>query len=230
MFLADLRRPRSEPSNYYSTEGPRDLPLAKKHKPNPELFQARPDKATSVPLSLEQQQLHKLSSSPKSLSSEGLSSDKGVSSGGSAGTPRWSSREGFSGLGRKAPGVGGGSSLGKEKLMTRLRQREQLGMLVMADRDMADAELLSYRDDLENQDCLTQMDDLQVRKQTLVVSPPLKPSYSYVLQISCKWGNPHSALFCPMIIDVKPHQTDFSLCRKQCTVRKVKLVDVDNSK
>lgn len=36
-------------------------------------------------------------------------------------------------------------------------------MLVMADREMADAELLSYREDLENQDCLTQMDDLQVR-------------------------------------------------------------------
>lgn len=36
-------------------------------------------------------------------------------------------------------------------------------MLVMADREMADAELLSYREDLENQDCLTQMNDLQVR-------------------------------------------------------------------
>lgn len=36
-------------------------------------------------------------------------------------------------------------------------------MLVMADREMADAELLSYREDLENQDCFTQMDDLQVR-------------------------------------------------------------------
>uniref|UniRef100_A0A3B5ALD3 Calmodulin-binding transcription activator 1 n=1 Tax=Stegastes partitus TaxID=144197 RepID=A0A3B5ALD3_9TELE len=80
--LNPLRRPRSEPSNYYSSEGQRDLPLAKKHKPNPELFQTRPDKAMSVPLSLEQQQLHKLSSSTKSLSSEGLSSDKGLSTGG----------------------------------------------------------------------------------------------------------------------------------------------------
>ncbi|CDQ88153.1 unnamed protein product, partial [Oncorhynchus mykiss] len=56
-----------------------DLPLAKKHKPNPEMFQARPDKAMSVPLSLEQQQLHKLSFSPKSLSHEGLSPDKSLS-------------------------------------------------------------------------------------------------------------------------------------------------------
>ncbi|CAB1421628.1 unnamed protein product [Pleuronectes platessa] len=165
----DLRRPRSEPSNYYSSEGQRDLPLAKKHKPNPELSQTRPDKAMSVPLSLEQQQLHKLSSSPKSLSSEGLSSDKGLSTGGCPGTVSWTSRESFSssGVGRKTPGVGGGSSLGKEKLVNRLRQREQLGMLVMADREMADAELLSYREDLENQDCLTQMDDLQVNMMTL---------------------------------------------------------------
>nr|XP_043893392.1 calmodulin-binding transcription activator 1 isoform X1 [Solea senegalensis] len=166
----DLRRPRSEPSNYYSSESQRDLPLAKKHKPNPELSQTRPDKAMSAPLSLEQQQLHKLSSSPKSLSSEGLSSDKGLSTGGCTGTVRWTSREsGFSnsGLGRKTLGVSGGSSLGKEKLVNRLRQREQLGMLVMADRDMSDAELLSYREDLENQDCLTQMDDLQVNMMTL---------------------------------------------------------------
>ncbi|XP_035501259.2 calmodulin-binding transcription activator 1 isoform X4 [Scophthalmus maximus] len=167
----DLRRPRSEPSNYYSGEGQRDLPLAKKHKPNhPELSQTRPDKAVSVPLSLEQQQLHR--PSPKSLSSEGLSSDKGLSTAGCAGTVRWTSREGGfasggGGLGRKAPGVGGGSGLGKEKLVNRLRQREQLGMLVMADREMADAELLSYREDLENQDCLTQMDDLQVNMMTL---------------------------------------------------------------
>uniref|UniRef100_A0A1A8Q521 Calmodulin binding transcription activator 1a n=2 Tax=Nothobranchius TaxID=28779 RepID=A0A1A8Q521_9TELE len=164
----DLRRPRSEPSNCYSSECQRDLPLAKKHKPNPELFQARPDKAMSVPLSLEQQQLHKLSASTKSMSSEGLSSDKGLSAGGGTGTSRWSSRENFScNLGRKALGICGSSSLAKEKLVHRLRQREQLGMLVMADRGMADSELLSYREDLENQDCLTQMDDLQVNMMTL---------------------------------------------------------------
>ncbi|XP_028979936.2 calmodulin-binding transcription activator 1 isoform X6 [Esox lucius] len=169
----DLRRPRSEPSNYYSSECQRDLPLAKKHKPNPELFQARPDKAMSVPLSLEQQQLHKLPFSPKSLSHEGLSPDKSHASGGSAGGAggaKWSSREGFSGggSGRKVSGSSGGSSLGKEKLASRLRQREQLGnMLVMADREMVDTELLPYREDLENQDCMTQMDDLQVNMMTL---------------------------------------------------------------
>ncbi|XP_061591484.1 calmodulin-binding transcription activator 1 isoform X9 [Cololabis saira] len=165
----DLRRPRSEPSNYYSSEGQRDLPLAKKHKPNPELFQTRPDKAMSVPLSLEQQQLNKLSTGAKSLSTEGLSLDKSLPTGGGTGTVKWSSRESFSSsnLGRKALGISGGSSLGREKLANRLRQREQLGMLVMADREMADTELLSYREDLENQDCLTQMDDLQVNMMTL---------------------------------------------------------------
>lgn len=163
-FSSDLRRPRSEPSNYYSSEGQRDLPLAKKHKPNPELSQTRPNKAMSVPLSLEQQQFNKLSSSPKSLSLEGLSSEKGLSAGSCTGAVRWTSRDSFSnsGLGRKTLGVSGSSSLGKEKLVNRLRQREQLGMLVMSDREMADTELLSYREDLENHDCLTQMDDLQV--------------------------------------------------------------------
>lgn len=176
MFFVDLRRPRSEPSNYYSSEGQRDLPLAKKHKPNPELFQTRPDKAMSVPLSLEQQQLNKLSTSTKSLSTEGLSLDKNLPTGGSTGTTKWTSRESFScsNLGRKALGISGGSSLSREKLANRLRQREQLGMLVMADREMADTELLSYREDLENQDCLTQMDDLQVsiknKKGYLVIS------------------------------------------------------------
>ncbi|XP_057686206.1 calmodulin-binding transcription activator 1 isoform X6 [Corythoichthys intestinalis] len=163
----DLRRPRSEPSSYYTSEGQRDLPLAKKHKPNPQHFQTRPDKAMSVPLSLEQQQLHKLSSSPKSQSSE--SPDKSLSIGGSTGTARWTNRESFSisNVGRKGPGVSGSGSLGKEKLVARLRQREQLGMLVMADRNMADAEMLSYRDDLENHDCLSQMDDLQANMMSL---------------------------------------------------------------
>ncbi|XP_077431778.1 calmodulin-binding transcription activator 1 isoform X3 [Vanacampus margaritifer] len=163
----DLRRPRSEPSSYYSSESQRDLPLAKKHKPNPQQFQTRPDKAMSVPLSLEQQQLHKLSSSPNSQSSENL--DKTQSIGGSTGATRWTTRESFSSsnMARKGLGVGGSSNLGKEKLVTRLRQREQLGMLVMADRNMADTEMLSYRDDLENHDCLTQMDDLQANMMTL---------------------------------------------------------------
>ncbi|KAL2104191.1 hypothetical protein ACEWY4_001059 [Coilia grayii] len=193
----DLRRPRSEPSNYYSSECQRDLPLAKKHKPNPEASGAavavaqtmRPDKAMSVPLSLEQQQLHKLAPSPRTLSPQPLSPDKsledgagsgGGASGGAGGLAqaklgsfrgtKWSLREVYSG--RKGGsggggGGGGGANLGREKLAGRLRQRESLSMLMMTEREMVDTELLNYREDLENQDCLTHMDDLQANMMTL---------------------------------------------------------------
>lgn len=207
MFLADLRRPRSEPSNYYSSEGQRDLPLAKKHKPNPELFHTQPDKAASVPLSLEQQQLTKLSPSTKSMSTEGLSADKGHPTGGSIGTSRWPSRESFScnNLGRKVLGISGGSSLGREKLANRLRQRDQLGMLVMTDREMADSELLSYREDLENQACLTQMDDLQV--STSVISVSQRSSLRNKVSIDpFRW---------PRQLSSNPYQSNHSL--KRCS-------------
>ncbi|MGH0179673.1 UNVERIFIED_CONTAM: hypothetical protein FKN15_002162 [Acipenser sinensis] len=159
----DLRRPRSEPSSYYSTECQRDLPLAKKHKPNPELLQTRPNKAMSVPLSLEQHQLRRHSDGNNSTNS---------GSGGSGMT--WSSKDFYShgGAGRKGGGggggggegggAGGGSGLGSEKLAGRLRQREPINMLMMSEREMVDSELLSYRENLENEDCLTHMDDLQV--------------------------------------------------------------------
>uniref|UniRef100_A0A4W5LY80 Calmodulin-binding transcription activator 1 n=1 Tax=Hucho hucho TaxID=62062 RepID=A0A4W5LY80_9TELE len=84
----------------------------------------------------------------------------------------WMVTWGFSsrGLGRKGSGDSGGSSLGKEKLASRLRQREQLGnMLVMAEREMVDTELFSYREDLENQDCMTQMDDLQYTQSWVIL-------------------------------------------------------------
>ncbi|XP_028848379.1 calmodulin-binding transcription activator 1 isoform X3 [Denticeps clupeoides] len=177
----DLRRPRSEPSNYYSSECQRDLPLAKKHKPNPEGVQTRPDKPMSVPLSLEHQQLCRLSSSPKGLSPEPLSPGKGLEEGGGAGVLsqtklgtfrsagiKWSSREQYADR-AGAGGVTGtsGGGLGKEKSVGRLHQRESLGMLMMSEREMVDAELLSYREDLENQGCLTHMDDLQANMVSL---------------------------------------------------------------
>ncbi|KAG9352749.1 hypothetical protein JZ751_017325 [Albula glossodonta] len=182
----DLRRPRSEPSSHYSSECQRDLPLAKKHKPNPEVFQARPDKAMSVPLSLEQQQLRKLTGSPKTPLPENHGSDRGLEDGSgpvgasqaklgalrssvggsSGGGASWSTREMYSAAGSGRKGTGGGST-GKEKLASRLRQRETLGMLMVSEREMADTELLAYREDLENQDCLTHMDDLQVNMMTL---------------------------------------------------------------
>lgn len=84
---------------------------------------------------------------------------------------KWSSREVYSGRKGGGGGGGGGGSLGKEKLAGRLRQREPLSMLMMTERDMVDTELLSYREDLENQDCLTQMDNLQVSVRATAQAP-----------------------------------------------------------
>ncbi|XP_058266162.1 calmodulin-binding transcription activator 1 isoform X6 [Hemibagrus wyckioides] len=174
----DLRRPRSEPSSYYSSECQRDLPAAKKHKPNPEVAQTRPNKAVSVPLSLEHQQLHKLSTSPNTLPSDTPSAEQNPAAEGTktsgisqaklssfrTGGHKWSSREVY----RKVSGGVGGSSIGKEKLATRLRQRgENISMMTMTDREMVDTELLTYKEDLENQDCLSHMEDLQANMMTL---------------------------------------------------------------
>ncbi|XP_059396539.1 calmodulin-binding transcription activator 1-like isoform X11 [Carassius carassius] len=168
----DLRRPRSEPSSYYSNECQRDLPLAKKHKPNPELVQAQLDKPMSVSLNMEPQ-THKLSTSPKTLFSTPSSPDKSVSEEGlgTVGIPqakmasyrgghKWGTREGL----RKS----GISGIGKEKLASRLRQRgEPLSMLGMVEREIVNTEILSYKEDLENQDCLSHMEDLQANMLSL---------------------------------------------------------------
>uniref|UniRef100_A0AAY5F143 Calmodulin-binding transcription activator 1 n=1 Tax=Electrophorus electricus TaxID=8005 RepID=A0AAY5F143_ELEEL len=160
-----LRRPRSEPSSYYSSESQRDLPAAKKHKPNPEGAHTRPDKAVSVPLSLERQQLHELSagSGPPPADPPGLERGAAAHTADAklgcfrTGSHKWGARDVY----RK--GTGGAGNAGKEKLGGRLRQRgELLGVLAMTDREMVDTELLSYKEDLENQDCLSHMEDLQV--------------------------------------------------------------------
>ncbi|KAK1801837.1 hypothetical protein P4O66_022478 [Electrophorus voltai] len=166
----DLRRPRSEPSSYYSSESQRDLPAAKKHKPNPEGAHTRPDKAVSVPLSLERQQLHELSagSGPPPADPPGLERGAAAHTADAklgcfrTGSHKWGARDVY----RK--GTGGAGNAGKEKLGGRLRQRgELLGVLAMTDREMVDTELLSYKEDLENQDCLSHMEDLQENMMTL---------------------------------------------------------------
>ncbi|XP_028940992.1 calmodulin-binding transcription activator 1 isoform X2 [Antrostomus carolinensis] len=60
-----------------------------------------------------------------------------------------------------------GAALGKDTVAHRLRQREQMNVLMMTDREMVDAELLSYRDSAGDEDCLHHMDDLQVNMMTL---------------------------------------------------------------
>lgn len=168
LLCIDLRRPRSEPSSYYSNECQREIPLAKKHKPNPELVQAQLEKPMSVPLNMEQ--THKLSTSPKTLASTPSSPDKSVSEEGlgTGGIPQAkmaSFRGGHKWGTREVLRKGGISGVGKEKLASRLRQRgEPLSMLGMVEREIVDTEMLSYKEDLENQDCLSHMEDLQVRE------------------------------------------------------------------
>ncbi|KAG5835480.1 hypothetical protein ANANG_G00244450 [Anguilla anguilla] len=149
----DLRRPRSEPSSYYSSECQRDLPLAKKHKPNPEAFQARPDKAAG---------LEEGAGGPGGRPRPGW----GAARVGGRGRSRLERPGAVFGGGSGRKGAGGGGT-GKEKLASRLRPRETLGVLMVSQREMADTDLLAYREDLENQDCLTHMDDLQVNMMTL---------------------------------------------------------------
>ncbi|XP_069096315.1 calmodulin-binding transcription activator 1 isoform X5 [Pleurodeles waltl] len=182
---SELRRPRSEPSNYYSSGSPKDYPAPKKHKLNPDYFQARQEKLISAALSLEHPSSRKQSSGPKQLMTEIASpSDEmrtftrdptqriPTSAGyhGSVAQPglKWSPKDMYLGV-PSMQHVGGTkcSGLGKEAVAHRLRQREQMNMLMMSERDIVDEELLSYRENAESDDCLQHMDDLQVNTQTV---------------------------------------------------------------
>uniref|UniRef100_A0A3B4C4G4 Calmodulin-binding transcription activator 1 n=1 Tax=Pygocentrus nattereri TaxID=42514 RepID=A0A3B4C4G4_PYGNA len=150
----DLRRPRSEPSSFYNSEGQGDAPLTKKHKPNPESHQARPGKPSSAPLRLEEH-AHKTKACPPKAPREGTvekEAGKGEQSQtklGSAcgGGGRWSARQA---VGRR--GQFGG--LAKERLASRLRLREASGTGTVS-------ELLASQEDLEN------TGDLQMNMMTL---------------------------------------------------------------
>ncbi|KAL7843297.1 hypothetical protein AOLI_G00248090 [Acnodon oligacanthus] len=150
----DLRRPRSEPSSFYNSEGQGDAPLTKKHKPNPESHQARPGKPSSAPLRLEEH-AHKTKACPPKAPREGTvekEAGKGEQSQtklGSAcgGGGRWSARQA---VGRR--GQFGG--LAKERLANRLRLREASGTGTVS-------ELLASQEDLEN------TGDLQMNMMTL---------------------------------------------------------------
>ncbi|XP_043848620.1 calmodulin-binding transcription activator 1 isoform X10 [Dromiciops gliroides] len=181
----ELRRPRSEPSNYYSSESHKDYPAPKKHKLNPEYFQPRQEKLLSTALSLEQPSIRKQSPSSKQCVSETISPTEGIrdysrevsphtpeAAGfrGSGAPPgvKWNSKDLYIGVSAvQVTGSQKGASLGKDPAPPRLRPREQMSVLMMADREMVDAELLSYRDNVENEACLQHMDDLQVNMMTL---------------------------------------------------------------
>ncbi|XP_052547896.1 calmodulin-binding transcription activator 1 isoform X1 [Tympanuchus pallidicinctus] len=181
----ELRRPRSEPSSYYSSETQKDYPAPKKHKLSPEYFQARQEKLLSTALSLEQPSVRKQNSSSKQSTTETISPSEGIrdygrelsqhipeaagyrGSGSQAGI-KWNPKDIYIGVSAvQLVGSQKSAALGKDAVGHRLRQREQMNVLMLADRELVDAELLSYRDSVGDEDCLRHMDDLQVNMMTL---------------------------------------------------------------
>ncbi|XP_053308551.1 calmodulin-binding transcription activator 1 [Spea bombifrons] len=179
---AELRRPRSEPSNYYSSENPKDYPAPKKHKLNPEYLQVRQEKVISPALSLELPSSRKQSSVSKQPLPETLSHNEELRGfnreipphapdtsayRGPSGV-KWSPKELYLGVSAvQLTGATKASGLGKDIAAHRLHQREQMNVLMMAEREIVDTELLSYRENMENEDCLQHMDDLQVNIMNL---------------------------------------------------------------
>ncbi|KAM5141544.1 calmodulin-binding transcription activator 1 isoform 3-T3 [Mantella aurantiaca] len=174
----ELRRPRSEPSNYYSSENPKDYPAAKKHKLNPEYFQARQEKVIATALSLEQPSSRKQSTVSKQPMSETAHSEEmhhfarelpqRTADASVYRVSKWNPKDLY--LGVSAAQVTGSAKVaghGKDIVGHRLRRSEQMNVLMMSDREMVDADLLSYRENMENEDCLQHMDDLQVNMMNL---------------------------------------------------------------
>lgn len=168
-MLSELRRPRSEPSSYYSSESHKDYPAPKKHKLNPDYFSTRQEKLLSTALSLEQPSGRKPGTKP-SLS-ETISPRHGAQDYAREPAPnlmgyrstKWGLKETYLGMpGVQVTGSPAGVASGKDSGAQRLHQREQMGVLMMADRDVAELELLSFRGASEGEECLHHMDDLQV--------------------------------------------------------------------
>ncbi|XP_006766884.2 PREDICTED: calmodulin-binding transcription activator 1 [Myotis davidii] len=183
----ELRRPRSEPSNYYSSESHKDYPAPKKHKLNPESFQARQEELLSTALSLEQPRIRKQSPSSKQAAPETLSPREGARACSRAPSPpspepaglraaaaqpqpvvRWSPKDLSIGVSTvQVTGSPKGTSVGKEAAPAQVRPREPMSVLMMASREVAHTEMGPYRDSAEAEDGSQPMDDIQVNMMTL---------------------------------------------------------------
>uniref|UniRef100_F6VVK0 Calmodulin binding transcription activator 1 n=1 Tax=Equus caballus TaxID=9796 RepID=F6VVK0_HORSE len=181
----ELRRPRSEPSNYYSSESHKDYPAPKKHKLNPEYFQARQEKLLSTALSLEQPNIRKQSPSSKQSVPETISPSEGVrdysreltpptpetagfQASGSQPVVKWNSKDLYIGVSTvQVTGNPKGTSVGKDAAPSQVRPREPMSVLMMANREVVNTEMGSYRDSAENEECSQPMDDIQVNMMTL---------------------------------------------------------------
>uniref|UniRef100_G1PTF6 Calmodulin binding transcription activator 1 n=1 Tax=Myotis lucifugus TaxID=59463 RepID=G1PTF6_MYOLU len=183
----ELRRPRSEPSNYYSSESHKDYPAPKKHKLNPESFQARQEELLSTALSLEQPRIRKQSPSSKQAAPETLSPREGARACSRAPSPpspepaglraaaaqpqpvvRWSPKDLSIGVSTvQVTGSPKGTSVGKEAAPAQVPPREPMSVLMMASREVAHTEMGPYRDSAEAEDGSQPMDDIQVNMMAL---------------------------------------------------------------
>ncbi|XP_036203886.1 calmodulin-binding transcription activator 1 isoform X5 [Myotis myotis] len=183
----ELRRPRSEPSNYYSSESHKDYPAPKKHKLNPESFQARQEELLSTALSLERPRIRKQSPSSKQAAPQTLSPREGARACSRAPSPpspepaglraaaaqpqpvvRWSPKDLSIGVSTvQVTGSPKGTSVGKEAAPAQVRPREPMSVLMMAGREVAHTEMGPYRDSAEAEDGSQPMEDIQVNVLTL---------------------------------------------------------------
>ncbi|XP_038677375.1 calmodulin-binding transcription activator 1 isoform X3 [Scyliorhinus canicula] len=184
----DLRRPRSESLQCHGNDSQRDLPASKKHKLNTEHFHARQGKSSPPPL--EQKITTKLSSSPKQPPPDPIDSKmerkspressqhtsefplpltSGCRNVGNQTSPKWSQKEIYVSVAaqtttgqpvviRKVSGLNAGS------IAHRIQQNQDISVLMLSEREMVDAELLSYK---ENEECFQHMDDLQANMMSL---------------------------------------------------------------
>uniref|UniRef100_A0A8C1ZIM5 Calmodulin binding transcription activator 1b n=1 Tax=Cyprinus carpio TaxID=7962 RepID=A0A8C1ZIM5_CYPCA len=143
--ITNLRRPRSEPSSFYSNVSHGDAPLSKKHKPNPETLQTRPSKPCSAPLGLEEQ-THKPKTSPSKPREGTAEKEQGD---GEQSQTKLGSTCGV-------PTVG----LGKERLANRLRLREIASAGTISD-------LRTTQEDLENAGGLQNMNMMTLAEEVI---------------------------------------------------------------
>ncbi|TSU49989.1 Calmodulin-binding transcription activator 1 [Bagarius yarrelli] len=176
----DLRRPRSESSTLYNSEGQSDAPLTKKHKPNPEIHQARPSKPGATPV-VEEEQVHKTKTCPNKAARAGVldkESGKGDKSqtklSSACGSGRWGTRQG---AGRRGP-IGG---LAKERLANRLRLRE-------ASVAGSVSEFLVGQEDLENAGDL-QLNMMTLAEHIIEATPDRIKSENFVAEESAPLGS-----------------------------------------
>lgn len=154
---------------------------------NPEYFQARQEKLLPTALSLEQPNIRKQSPSSKQSAPEPISPSEGVracrrglspptpetagfQASGSQPVVKWNPKDLYIGVSTvQVTGNPKGTSVGKEAAPSQVRPREPMSVLMMANREVVNTELGSYRDSADNEDCSQPMDDIQVSAEE--VSP-----------------------------------------------------------